>query len=57
MTKEKLYPINYNGKVYRKKDCNSIFASFYTTQHALRFDGSVYVSDGMSITPDGEWKE
>ena len=53
---EKLYPLNYKGKIYYENDCNDIFASFYTSVYSLQFDGSVYVADGMSIAPDGEWK-
>ena len=53
--RDKLYPITYQGKKYLEKDCDEIFTAYYTSIHSLRYDGSVYVGDGISITPDGEW--
>lgn len=53
--KENLYPVEFRGKKYYEKDCNSIFKSFYHHPMSLRFDNSVYVSEGMSIFPNGEW--
>lgn len=52
-----LYPINYKGKIYYEEDCSGIFTSFYTSRYSLQFDGSVYVGEGMSVFPDGEWVE
>lgn len=54
--KEKLlnYPIKYKGVLYRKKDCHPTFISFYTNRYALKADSSVYISEGVSIFPNGE---
>ena len=52
---EKLYPIKYKGKFWNIDEVNDIFRAFYHTKCALDFKKSVYVSEGMRITPDGEW--
>lgn len=52
-----LYPITFKGKQYYEDDCNGVFSSFYTSKYALRWDGSVYVGDGMSVYPNGEWAD
>ena len=51
---KKLYPIIYKGIKYYKKDCHPTFSAFYTTKYALRADNSVYISEGISIFPNGE---
>jgi hypothetical protein len=48
-----LYPINYNGKLYYKGDCNDLFVRFYTTKKSLRTNGSIHVSKGLWLYPDG----
>lgn len=48
-----LYPINYNGRLYYKKDCDDLFVRFYTKKEALRIDGSIRVSKGLWLYPDG----
>jgi hypothetical protein len=53
-TETTLYPITYKEVVYNKKDCHPTFVSFYTTKYALRADSSVYISEGVSIFPNGE---
>ena len=53
-TETALYPITYKEVVYNKKDCHPTFVSFYTTKHALRANNSVYISEGISIFPNGE---
>lgn len=55
--KNRLYPITYKGKIYKEKDCSGIFTSFYNSIESLRYNMSVYIGDGMSIFPDGEWTE
>lgn len=55
--KEKLFPIQHNGKAYYEKDCDDVFLSFYHTRCALGLDNSVYVSDDTRVTPDGKFIE
>lgn len=52
---DNLYPLKFNNKLYYEKDCDGTFAAFYTSRYSLRWDGSVYVGDGMSVYPNGEW--
>jgi len=52
---EKLYPLVYKGRVFKEEDCKDIFTLFYHSKDSIQSDGSVYVADGLSITPDGEW--
>lgn len=54
---EKLYPLEYKGKLWNIEDVNDIFRTFYHSEYSLAVDMSVYVSEGMRITPDGEWTE
>lgn len=55
--REQLFPIQHNGKEYYSKDCDDIFLAFYHTRFALGFENSVYVADGMRVTPDGKFIE
>lgn len=55
--KDKLYPIYYNGKKYKKEDVNDVFGCFYHSKDSLDDRMSVYVGDGMRITPNGDWVE
>jgi len=48
-----LYPINYNGKLYYKGDCNDLFVRFYTSKEVLCAGGSIRVSEGLWLYPDG----
>jgi hypothetical protein len=48
-----LYPINYNGKLYYKGDCDDLFVRFYTNKKGLRTNGSINVSKGVWLYPDG----
>lgn len=48
------FPVRYNSKDYYEDDCDDLFLSFYHGKFALRFDGSVYVSDGICVFPNGE---
>jgi len=54
---KQLYPVTYNGVVYTKKDCHPTFVMFYTSPLALTFDCSVYIGDGVSVFPDGTFKD
>lgn len=54
---ENLYPLEYDGILWQEEDVNDIFRSFYHTKYSLAPDMSVYVAEGMRITPDGEWTE
>jgi hypothetical protein len=49
---KKLYPIEFKGKLYYKKDCNNLFQTYYTDPAALTDDGSVYVGDGIYVFPN-----
>ena len=48
-----LYPINYNGKLYYKGDCNDLFVRFYTGKEVLCVGSSIRVSEGLWLYPDG----
>ena len=48
-----LYPIKYNSKLYYKEDCDELFVRFYTNKEVLRTDGSILVSEGLWLYPDG----
>lgn len=54
---ENLYPIKYKGKLWSIEEVNDVFRAFYHTRFALDYRESVYVGDGMRVTPDGEWVE
>ena len=53
----KIYPVFYKGKVYQENDVNDIFRAFYHSKDSLDSRVSVYVSEDLRITPDGEWVE
>lgn len=54
MSKNKLYPVIYNGKEYFEKDCHPMFVAYYQSSYALRPDISVYISSDIGgIFPDG----
>lgn len=53
----KKYPVMYKGKLYKYKDCNDIFNSYYTIIESLdRKECCVYVTDGSWVYPDGTFK-
>lgn len=54
---EKIYPVYYKGRFWREDDVNDIFRCFYHAKLSLDERVSVYVSEGLRITPDGEWLE
>jgi hypothetical protein len=47
------YPVNYEGKDYYEEDCDILFSVAYHGPESQRPDGSVYVSDGLWVYPDG----
>lgn len=55
LVEEKLYPIYFKGKYWKKEECHDVFTAFYHTKHALDWQISVYVSEGDRIQPDGTW--
>lgn len=52
---EGLYPIQFNGKMLYRQDVDDVFEAYYHSEDALGLDGSVYVSEGDRIQPDGTW--
>ncbi|HPI69260.1 MAG TPA: hypothetical protein PLV06_11395 [Bacteroidales bacterium] len=48
-----LYPIEYNGRLYYREDCDELFVQFYTNEDILSADCSICVSDGLWLYPDG----
>jgi len=57
MTKEKLYPIQYNNKLYYEKDCDVCFSASYTCKKVLNDINGVYMADGLWVYPDGSMGE
>lgn len=52
---EDLYPIEFEGKMWKEEDCDDIFVSFYHSRDSLDEMMSVYLSEGDRIQPDGTW--
>jgi len=54
--KYKLYPFYWRGKKYNNRnDCAELFGALYNDYY-ITFkigDGSIYVSDGLYVYPDG----
>lgn len=48
-----MFPINYNGKLWHKKDCDDVFLAFYNNSYSLTTDCSVYMMAGDYVYPDG----
>jgi hypothetical protein len=48
-----IYPFYWNGREWHEEDCDDVFVAFYTSKLALRYNGSVYIGDGVSVFPDG----
>lgn len=58
MKRNKLFPVYCDGKAYYEKDCDDVYLAFYHDRMALGYNDSVYVSEGMWVSPDGtvfEW--
>ena len=53
---QKLFPIDFNGEKYYKKDCSDLFLMLYTCKEALCYGCKVYLSDGLYVYPDGSVK-
>lgn len=54
---ENLFPVNFDGKDYYKKDCDDMFLSFYDCREALNDLGGVYMFEGTWVYPDGSMDE
>lgn len=54
---EKIYPLYFKGRFWKEEEIDDIFKCFYFTKFALDHRTSVYVSEGLRRTPDGEWVE
>ena len=54
---ETIYPVYYKGKFWKKEDVHDIFRAFYHARFSLDNRTSVYISEGLRMTPDGEWME
>jgi len=52
-----LYPVMYNGKSWKKKDCDDIFKQFYHSRFSLNAIGGVYLAERVWIYPDGTMDE
>ena len=48
-----LYPIEYNGRLYYRENCDELFVRFYTNKDVLSADCSICVSDGLWLYPNG----
>jgi len=51
-----LFPLEYNGKLYERKDCSKTFLNYYHTSIALNDNNGVYAIEGLWIYPDGTTK-
>jgi len=51
---DKLYPVLYNGKYWKRKECDDVFKSFYHSVYSLNPEGGVYLSNSNWIYPDGK---
>jgi len=55
---EELYPIEFEGKLWYKEDCDEMFQMFYTVGESLIPEiCAVYVSAGMCVKPNGKFCE
>ena len=52
-----LFPVLYNGELYKEEDCDSVFLAFYHTKEALNDNGGVYMSDDTWVYPDGSMED
>ena len=52
-----MYPVFYKNKKYYKKDCDSVFLSFYNCIEALNYEGMVYMCEKIWIAPNGDMIE
>jgi hypothetical protein len=57
MEKQKLYPIEYNGKLWKKSDCDIQFRAIYESNEILNDEGGTYFTEGLWIYPNGTTKE
>lgn len=54
---QNLYPIRWNGKNWDADDVDELFFTCYTCEEALNDDGGVYVTEGLSVYPDGSFDD
>jgi hypothetical protein len=52
-----MFPIKYEGKLWKEEDCDDIFLSYYDGSYSLNRDCAVYVMDNNWIFPDGSLQE
>jgi hypothetical protein len=48
------FPVLYNGKLWKKKECCFLFLNYYSSEEALDSNGSVYVTEDSWVYPDGK---
>jgi hypothetical protein len=51
---DKLFPVSYEGRLWKEEDCNDVFLSFYHCRESLNALGGVYLSEGIWVYPDGK---
>lgn len=51
--------IVYEGKAYTKENIDEFFLEMYELQgpYAINSGGGIYVSEGLSVFPDGKMEE
>ena len=54
---DELYPVLYNGKYWKRKECDDVFTSFYHSVYSLNPEGGVYLSNKDWVYPDGKIEE
>jgi len=59
MSNEELYPVECNGKLYGREECDELFISMYEGsgigEHCLNWSGGYYMGDGVYLYPDGSF--
>lgn len=50
----RLYPIEFEGKLWYEDDCDSVFNAYYWDRDCLNKDTAVYLSEDMWIKPNGK---
>ena len=51
MKKKKSYPVEYNGKFWKKSDCDMQFCAIYESNESLNCEGGTYFTEGLWIYP------
>lgn len=59
MKTKDLYPIQFDGDLYERKDCDDMFIQMYegagVGKICLNWNGGYYMSDGVYLYPDGSY--